>query len=488
MKTASYSLIVQIKVNRSQKFRKLLSMSQGRFLNKRSLFTLWTALVVCFVLTLGSSHAQSALPQAARDALLSGQQAASAALATYDAHYLDRPLWKEAIDFGREAQRLAPERPEPYRFLGQVYTTVNWHIRAWEAWQRYEALGGTFDVQASRYASQTSRWLGNNSFKQGQYEQAITFYGFLGELEPQDTEAAERLALSYLELDQPEQARAYLQELVSAQPNNATYAELLQTTEEQVEYGVLASRAYREGLALLEAGNKADALIAFRRATEANVGFKDAFVQAGQLSAELNQPQAAAEYFRQAVALDPQDSTAQEALAFNENQARWGVQAYRNYQAGVAAHAAGRVNEAQTFFEAAVASNERYGDAWAWLGRIAFEDERLEDSVQFYDRARTYNPNDATSLERYAQVSQLLAEQQEAERLEEEAKLEEEARLEAERLEQERLAAEAAQRAEQERLAEEARIAEEQAAEEARLEQERLAEEAALEAERLAEA
>ena len=58
--------------------------------------------------------AQTPLPQAAQDALTKGQQAASAALATYDVHYLDKPLWRDAIEYGIAAQRAAPNRLEPY--------------------------------------------------------------------------------------------------------------------------------------------------------------------------------------------------------------------------------------------------------------------------------------------------------------------------------------------------------------------------------------
>ena len=66
------------------------------------------------VLGLGLGAAQQpapALPEAARVALTQGQQAATAALATYDVHYLDKPLWREAIDYGMTAQRLAPRTP-----------------------------------------------------------------------------------------------------------------------------------------------------------------------------------------------------------------------------------------------------------------------------------------------------------------------------------------------------------------------------------------
>ena len=83
------------------------------------------ALTMCFGLLLSFGSAQTAMPQAAQAALVEGQRSASAALATYDVHYLDKPLWKEAIEYGLEAQRLrvrhvVRQRPRPCRFGGVI--------------------------------------------------------------------------------------------------------------------------------------------------------------------------------------------------------------------------------------------------------------------------------------------------------------------------------------------------------------------------------
>jgi hypothetical protein len=75
-------------------------------------------------------------------------------------HFPDQPEWREALDLGRDAARLAPEHPAPQRFLAQAYGTVQWNSRAWDAWQAYLELGGSIDAQAATRLVSVARSLG----------------------------------------------------------------------------------------------------------------------------------------------------------------------------------------------------------------------------------------------------------------------------------------------------------------------------------------
>ncbi len=432
----------------------MMSLTSMRHLARR-----WLKASLLFALLWGSGAlAQAALSEAAREALTRGQQAASLALATYDAHFLDRPLWREAITYGIAAQRAAPDRPEPYRFLGQVYTTVKFYSRAWDAWQTYLDLGGQLNAQTNRYVAEVSSWLGVNSFAQNRFQEAIPYFEILRRIDPVGEEANQHLALSYLVLGDPQRARGYLETLNSSYPENRGYAELLAQADEQLRYGVAASNAYRSGLAQVEAGQPADALVSFRQAAQASPDFRDAFVQAGRLSLELGRPQEALGYWQEAAALDPNDREAQQALILARNQSAFGIEAYALYQRGVAQYTGGDALAARSSFEAATRSNPRYGDAWGWLGRIALESGDLAQTLIFYDRARQLVPENALYSSQYEAASQQLA-QEEAARLaqEEAARLAEEEALRQAQLEAERRTQEAA------RLAEEARAQQEAA-------------------------
>lgn len=415
-----------------------------------SFWNLWLRRIVVGVcLTAGWAGAQAPLPQAAQDALAKGQAAASEALATYDVQYLDRPLWKEAIRYGEMAQRAAPDRPEPYRFLGQVYTIVKWYSRAWDAWRVYLQLGGPVNVQTGGYITEVSDWLGNNSFENGDYTATLTYYDALLSVDPDNADVLERVALSYLAVEQPNEAEGVLEGLVRAHPDDERYAELFAQAREQLSYGVAASRAYREGLALEAAGNPADALGAFERADQANPDFSAALAAAGRAAQTLGRPETALDYWQRVLTLEPQNGEARQAVTLARNQSLYGVAAFSAYQKGVTLYTQGRAEAARQSFRSAVSSNSGYGDAWAWLGRIALEAGSLEDAVSFYDRARTLNPNDGTYADTYWQASQQLAAQEAQQQEAQEA---------------ERVAAEAEAAAQAEAAAEQQRLAREESA------------------------
>jgi tetratricopeptide (TPR) repeat protein len=467
-------------------------------------------LILFCLLLLSWGSAQ--ISQDAQQALAKGAQAAAQALATYDEQLLDKPLWREAINYGEQAKQLAPNSKEPYRFLGQVYSTVKWYSRAWDAWQRYLELGGSRNAQTDRYIIEASEWLGNNSFGGQNYQDAIKYFSALQEVDPNSEVANQHLARSYIALQQPEEALPYLERLNQSHPENLEYATLYQNTNRSLTYGAQAVAAFDEGVSLYNGGRKDEALFAFRRATEANENFKDAFVYAGRTSLELGLASEAVAYWQRALELEPGNTEAQQALALAEGQSRYGAGAFNAFQQGVALYEQGNREAAKQSFLSAVSQNSRYEEAWAYLGQIANEQQDYQGAITYYTSALSLSPanNQYTAAiqqaqgvldaqvaeaariaeeqarqEEEARQAALLAEQQEAERQAEIARQEEAARQaqsEAERLEAERLAEVARQEAEAARLEAERLEAERLEAE--RLEAERLEAER-LEAERL---
>ena len=370
--------------------------------------------ILLFILCLSLASygsAQGALPSDAQQALAQGGQAAARALATYDRPLLDLPLWREAISFGEQAKDLAPNHPEPYRFLGQVYATVQWWSRSWEAWTRYLELGGVLNAQSERYVIDTSRWLGNSSYQNGNYAAAIQYYGLLHRIRPDSEEANQHLALSHLALNQPELAQSHLETLATLYPDRPDYPRLLARTEEQATYGIEASNAYHEGLEHYAADRKTAALEAFQRATVASNNFREPFVWAGRVHLELGQPGAAIPFWQRAVDLRPGDQEARSALATAVGQNRWGPQAYTSFQQGLRQYEQGNVSAAQQSFAQVVSLNAQYADAWAWLGRIAYETGNYEAALSNFTTAVSLSPNNG-EFAQGLQIAQGTLEQQ----------------------------------------------------------------------------
>ncbi len=357
---------------------------------------LLTLLLACAA---GWGSAQGApLSEEAQRALRQGQNAAARAMSTYDRHFPDRPLWREAIQHGLEARRLAPDRLEPLRFLAQVYVTTGWHARAWEAWSSFQALGGELDAQARRQLAEAGAWLGYNSYSAGNLADALRYYRSAFEAQPGDGDIASWLGRIHFEQGEPEAALPYWEVAVAARPDQPQYRHFLERTQHQLRVGVAASNAYYRGVELRQRGQLQEALAAFRQATQANANFLEAFEQAAQISQALGRPSEAVSYWQRVLALSPNHPRAQGELALAEEQSRFGVAAVAAFREGVALFEQGNRQAAAQRFASATQQNASYAEAWAWRGRIAFEAGDYASAQQFYGAAARLEPGN----ERYA--------------------------------------------------------------------------------------
>ncbi len=369
----------------------------------------FVCLVVIASLSLGL--AQTPLSPEAQEVLQKGGQAAALALATYDEHFIDKPLWREAVNYGLELQKLAPDNPQTYRFLGQVYSSISFYSRAWEAWERYKRLGGVMNAQTAPYLERVSSWLGSKSFVEENYKDSILYYEALIELEPESEEANQHLALSHIALGQPQEATPYLTNLTQEFPNKADYINLLSRTEEQAKYGTEATEAFYSGIDLYSQGNKESALSAFDKASSLSSTYRKAFVWAGRVSEELAQPAKAINYWKQAVVLNETDEEAIQALELAQGQAEFGIDAYNNFKQGLKYYQQGMRGEAFWSIQRATQFNPNYADAYAWLGQISVENRDLNAALNFYSRAQQLEPSSTLFQSAYSETSRLLTQQ-----------------------------------------------------------------------------
>src|SRR5690606_12660974 len=92
---------------------------------------------------------------------------------------------------------------------------------------------------------------------------------------------------------------------------------------------------------------------------------------------------------------DPAAVGAEYFLELAQAQARWGVQPANDFYAGIAAYEAGNMQQARNSFAAASARNANYAAAWAWLGRVNFEQGLYEDAHAAYSRALALEPDNS---------------------------------------------------------------------------------------------
>lgn len=122
----------------------------------------------------------------------------------------------------------------------------------------------------------------------------------------------------------------------------------------------------------------------------------DAHRWLGRILLELGLPEQATSAWQTVAELNPDDAGAQYFLDLSRAQSRWGIEAANAFYRGVAAYEDGQMTQARNSFAQATARNANYAEAWAWLGRVAFEQGNYEDAFNAYSRAATLQPGNTT--------------------------------------------------------------------------------------------
>jgi tetratricopeptide (TPR) repeat protein len=152
--------------------------------------------------------------------------------------------------------------------------------------------------------------------------------------------------------------------------------------------------AFRTGAGRYAAGDLAGAAESFEAARRAAPAFADAHAWAGRVALERGDPAAAVVAFAAAVELRPDDEGFRYFLRLAETQVSFGIEAGRAFFAGLSAYEVGDAETAAAHFERAVAANDGFTEAWAWLGRMRQELGRLAAAERAWARVVDLDPTD----------------------------------------------------------------------------------------------
>jgi tetratricopeptide (TPR) repeat protein len=354
------------------------------------------------VINPGSSAGLAQVTITDADSLLQqAQQAADEAKRTYVTFDIDKPLWREAMRLGIQAQNLEPENPEIALFLAQTYSYTKWYIRAWEQWQKYFSLGKTLTDAVAQVGEEartqfleTGTELGFAAYEAQNLEGAINYYKAVNEVVPDDVETLTWLGRIYLELGQPNEARPYWQRASELDPGNEDIGYFSSLIEEQVKVGPEASTMFQTGIRAYEEGKLEEALQAFEWAVTANDTFTQAYVWAGRTSLELGESDLAVTYWSRVLELDPSDTRAKYFLEVAQTQVKYGVEAANAFYQGQTFYSQQNLAEAAKSFERATEANPEYKDAFVWAARSYQELNQFDRAIPFWERVLELDPND----------------------------------------------------------------------------------------------
>src|SRR5690606_39069459 len=230
------------------------------------------ALLTAAAMTLALAAAQ-ALPENAAEAIERGEALVAEALATYDAQYPDRPLWRQAFAEGRTAIELAPGHPEPLRFLARAYSLSNWHGPAVQAWREYLDAGGELVGEDAELFARSANEYAFAAYQAGHRALAAARYAEIVAVQPDNVEAHRWLGRILLELRMPEQAVAAWRTVVELDPDSTGAQYFLQLAQDQARWGVDAANSFYAGVAAYEGGDLTRARNNFAAATARNANY-----------------------------------------------------------------------------------------------------------------------------------------------------------------------------------------------------------------------
>lgn len=300
---------------------------------------------------------------------------------------------------------MAPDDPEALRWLARIAYEQGDTSAAVVIWQRLVEVapddeGARFFLDLSREreqygeaASEAYR-LGLRAYEAGRIGPALEAFQAAVAANPDFANAAVWAGRSALEAKEPELAVRYWQIAVSLDPSDSRSAWFLEYARLQVKWGVVAGTAYYAGLAAYDAGELEEAHEEFLKAAEAAPTFKEAFVWTARTSQELGRPDEAIAYWQTVLRLDRNDDRARYFITNARQAIVYGTEASEAFSRGLAAYQSGDGPKAQAEFAAAAAAAPDFLQAWAQLGRVAFQNRDYEVAASAYANAARLAPAD----------------------------------------------------------------------------------------------
>lgn len=213
--------------------------------------------------------------------------------------------------------------------------------------------------EAARGFREAAVWAGRTALETGEFRRAARWWRIAADLDPGD-----------------EGSRWFLER-----------------AERLSRFGLDAVAAFDEGTELYGVGKTAEAFTAFRTAARLAPGFKEALSWTARTAQENGNPEAAADWWRQVLNLDPADDSAAYFLRQAEQQLEYGADAGADFLEALQAFQQGDFSGAERGFEAVLGANPEHAAAWGYLGRIRFAAGRYPEAAEAYREAARLEPD-----------------------------------------------------------------------------------------------
>ncbi|WP_161881378.1 tetratricopeptide repeat protein [Deinococcus alpinitundrae] len=309
---------------------------------------------------------------------------------------VDRTPWKQAAAAADQAVNAEPNNPDYLLLRATIYTDVGFWKQAERSWDAYLALKP--DDNAARGKAATVQYnIGYAAYVRGDLVSAPLFFQKCSQLQPDNVACVIWNARVALEGGNYNDATRLYQQAAQLAPSDKTVPYFLQISQNAGKYGPAATTAFSRAYQAIDKGDKAGALKLYQQATAAAPNFLEAWREQGRLGLELGDLPAATAAYTAATQLPGVSAADRYNLGVVQEAQGVGLSAVQAFRAAYTKYAAGDKAGAETGFIQATQLSPRYAKAWAWAGRVAYENKDYPAAASAYGQAVVLDPNDKSS-------------------------------------------------------------------------------------------
>lgn len=336
----------------------------------------------------------------AAQAVVEARRLISQARRTYPAGSasIDQSLWSKAAEYVEAAVQFAPKNPEFLRLRAEIYTEVSFWSQAELSWNAYFAVApNAGGGMAAKAAAEAQYNLGYAAYTRRQPAQAERFFQNCLKLAPQNVQCMSWAGRTALEAGNYAQAQAMYSRAQQLKPQDKSLAYFASVSKKAATYGPAATRAFSRAYGDLKAGRKPQALAGFQEAANSAPNFVEAWRETGRLALELGNTQLAVTAYTRLSSLPGATAADRYNLGLTQEAQQHGLKAVQDFRKAYNHYKSGNKGAAESGFLQATAASPRYAKAWAWLGRVRYENQNFAAAAVAYSKAVELNPSDKTS-------------------------------------------------------------------------------------------
>ncbi|GAA4008090.1 tetratricopeptide repeat protein [Deinococcus rubellus] len=309
---------------------------------------------------------------------------------------VDRTPWKQAAAAADQAVNAEPNNPDYLLLRATIYTDVGFWKQAERSWDAYLAIKPN-DNAARTKAATVQYNIGYAAYVRGDLVSAPLFFQKCSQLQPDNVACVIWNARVALEGGNYNDATRLYQQAAQLAPNDKTVPYFLQVSQNAGKYGPAATTAFSRAYEAIDKGDKAGALKLYQQATAAAPNFIEAWREQGRLGLELGNLPAATAAYTAATQLPGASAADRYNLSVVQEAQGVGLPAVQAFRAAYTKYASGDKAGAETGFIQATQLSPSYAKAWAWAGRVAYENKDYPAAASAYGQAVSLDPNDKSS-------------------------------------------------------------------------------------------